>query len=363
MQFKDKLKSLRNKSGLTQKELAQKIYVSRSAVARWENGFGLPGEESLKLLAEYFNISANELVGNTEVETLLVDKNRSIARKNNIIIAVVVISLAVIALLSVMLFGSYGTPYEYTAVVDGVRYKISPDGGYYSACGLAEPEKVGNQNYKKVIVIADAINKIPVRTVEQYAFYDVSCEEIYFGKNLLVIEYGSFQKASIWDGLHFENCNSLIEIEENAFAQCNFNLTSIRLPDSLKKIGCGAFANCTALIQIEFGRGANGTLTIENGAVSCASLEKITFNGPAKAEGFGECYNLREITIYGDIEFGEVYNIFNPLYSLETVKYFGTYKEFIEKYEHTFYGLDFRIVASDYTGPITWDTHIDDWLA
>lgn len=360
MEFKDKLKNLRIKAGITQKELAQKIYVSRSAVARWENGFGLPGEESLKLLAQYFNIDESELVGNTEAETLLIGKNRALARKNIIIVAVAVFSLVIIALLSILFFGSFGRTYDYMAVVDGVRYKISPDGGYYSACGLDNAETVGNQKYKKVIVIADAINKIPVRTVEQYAFYDVSCEEIYFGRNLLIIEYGAFQKASIWDSLHFEDCENLIEIEENAFAQCNFNLTSIRLPDSLQKIGSGAFGNCTALMEIEFGRCSNGTLTIENGAVSCVSLEKIVFNGPVKVEGFYWCYNLREIDIFGNIELGENYRIFIPTDALATVRYYGTYNEFIEKYEYVFYGEDFRIIASDYDGPITWDTHIDD---
>lgn len=361
MQFKDKLKSLRKKAGLTQKELAQQVYVSRSAVARWENGFGLPGEESLKLLAQYFNIGESELVGNTEVESLLVGKNRTIARKNIIIAAVAVISLSIIVLLSILLFGSFGKlPYDYMVSVDGVCYKISPDGGYYSACGLDNPETVGNQKYKKVIAIADAINKIPVRTVEQYAFYDVSCEEIYFGRNLMIIEYGAFQKASIWGSLHFEDCENLIEIEKNAFLQCNFNLTSIRLPDSLQRIGSGAFGNCNALMEIEFGRCSNGTLTIDNGAVSCVSLEKIIFNGPVQVEGFDWCYNLREIDIFGDVDLVDSYKIFNPTYALDIVRYYGTYKEFIEKYEHVFYGEDFRIIASDYDGPITWDTHVDD---
>ncbi|MCH5146811.1 MAG: leucine-rich repeat protein [Clostridiales bacterium] len=362
MQFKDKLKSLRKEAGLTQKELAQQVYVSRSAVARWESGFGLPGEESLKMLAEYFNIGTNELVCNTEMENLIVGKNRTIVRKNIMIAVVAVISLSIIVILSILLFGSFGKmPYEYSAVVDGVRYKISPDGGYYSACGLANTEIVGNQNHKKTLVIADNINKIPVRTIEQYAFYDVSCEEIYFGKNLLIIEYGAFQKASISKSIHFEACENLIEIEANAFAQCNFNQTSIRLPDSLKKIHSGAFVNCNSLTEIEFGRSSNGTLIIDNGAVSCVSLEKIVFNGPVQIDGFDNCYNLREICIFGDIDFVDNFNIFKTPYALETVKYYGKYKDFIEKYELVFYGLDFRIVSSDYDGPVIWDTHIYDW--
>ena len=212
MEFKDKLKDLRVKAGITQKELAQKIYVSRSAVARWENGLGLPGDESLKLLAEYFNVGASELVGNTEAESLLVGKNRALARKNIIIAAVAALSLAVIALLSLLFFGSFGRrTYDYMVSVDGVRYKISPDGGYYSACGLDNPEIVGNQKYKKVIVIADAINKIPVRTVEQYAFYDVSCDEIHFGRNLMIIEYGAFQRHQYGTACTLKTAKTLLK--------------------------------------------------------------------------------------------------------------------------------------------------------
>lgn len=360
MEFKDKLKTLRKKAGITQNELAQQIYVSRSAIARWENGFGLPGEESLNLLAQYFNVGTGELIGNTEAETLLIGKNRIIARKNIIIAAVTAVSLAIIILLSVLFFAPFGSSRSYSVVVDGVRYElVEDDGEYYAVWGLENYKIVGNQKYKRIIAIADEINKIPVRTVAQYAFYDVSCDEFYFGKNIERIEYGAFEKASIFGNLYFEGCNNLIEIEEAAFYQCHFNRTSIRLPDSLKNLHSGAFVGCGGLSEIGFGRGANGTLTIENGAISCSSLEKVEFGGPAQVGGFGSCYNLREIGIFWDVSFTDGYNSFYSLYNLEIVRYYGTYKEFIEKYEHVFYGEDFRIIASDYDGPIIWDNYDD----
>lgn len=64
--FKDKLKELRLKEKLTQAELAEKIYVSRSAVAKWEQGRGLPTVESLEALSKYFNVSEDELIGKKE---------------------------------------------------------------------------------------------------------------------------------------------------------------------------------------------------------------------------------------------------------------------------------------------------------
>ena len=47
MEFCDKLKELRAEKGVSQTKLAADIHISRSAVAKWENGLGLPNDESL----------------------------------------------------------------------------------------------------------------------------------------------------------------------------------------------------------------------------------------------------------------------------------------------------------------------------
>ena len=51
MEFSEKLRQLRNEKGISQTKLAADIHISRSAVAKWENGLGLPNDDSLKLLA------------------------------------------------------------------------------------------------------------------------------------------------------------------------------------------------------------------------------------------------------------------------------------------------------------------------
>lgn len=56
MEFKDKLRNLRIKVGLSQEALADIIHVSRSAIAKYENGGGKPSEETLKLIADYFKV-------------------------------------------------------------------------------------------------------------------------------------------------------------------------------------------------------------------------------------------------------------------------------------------------------------------
>ena len=59
----DIILELRTKNGLSQDELAQKVFVTRQAVSRWENGETQPGTETLKLLSALFDVSINTLLG------------------------------------------------------------------------------------------------------------------------------------------------------------------------------------------------------------------------------------------------------------------------------------------------------------
>ena len=63
METKDVIYELRKKSGLSQEELAGKVFVTRQAVSRWENGETVPGTETLKLLSNLFKVSINTLLG------------------------------------------------------------------------------------------------------------------------------------------------------------------------------------------------------------------------------------------------------------------------------------------------------------
>lgn len=63
METKDVLLELRTKNGLSQDELAEKIFVTRQAVSRWENGETTPNTDTLKLLSKLFNVSINTLLG------------------------------------------------------------------------------------------------------------------------------------------------------------------------------------------------------------------------------------------------------------------------------------------------------------
>lgn len=63
METKDVILSLRKKHGLSQDALAEKTYVTRQAVSRWENGETVPNTETLKLLSRLFDVSINTLLG------------------------------------------------------------------------------------------------------------------------------------------------------------------------------------------------------------------------------------------------------------------------------------------------------------
>ena len=66
METKDVILELRTKKSLSQEELAEKVFVTRQAVSRWENGETIPNIETLKLLSTFFDVSINTLLGSPQ---------------------------------------------------------------------------------------------------------------------------------------------------------------------------------------------------------------------------------------------------------------------------------------------------------
>ena len=77
MEFNEKLQQLRKQSNLTQEQLAEQLYVSRTAVSKWESGKGYPNIESLKCISKVFSVSIDELLSGNELITLAESENRS----------------------------------------------------------------------------------------------------------------------------------------------------------------------------------------------------------------------------------------------------------------------------------------------
>jgi len=75
MEFNEKLQMLRKNKGITQEELAEDLYVSRTAISKWESGRGYPNIDSLKDISKYFSVSIDDL--------LSADRLMLIAEKEN----------------------------------------------------------------------------------------------------------------------------------------------------------------------------------------------------------------------------------------------------------------------------------------
>lgn len=67
MEFNEKLQQLRKQRGLTQEELAEELYVSRTAISKWESGRGYPSIDSLKAIAVFFSVTVDELLSGDEI--------------------------------------------------------------------------------------------------------------------------------------------------------------------------------------------------------------------------------------------------------------------------------------------------------
>lgn len=122
--FKDKLKELREQKGISQYELADKIFVSRSTIAKWENGLGMPGKASMESLCEFFQISKDELLKEDDPGIII---NNVQKRSKKIII---ILLIAIIAIIPLLL---YTLAFTVAYCVEMYEDTITPqDGKYYS---------------------------------------------------------------------------------------------------------------------------------------------------------------------------------------------------------------------------------------
>ena len=76
MEFNEKLQDLRKNKGLTQEELAEALYVSRTAISKWESGRGYPSIDSLKEISKYFSVTIDELLSSNEILSIAEEDNR-----------------------------------------------------------------------------------------------------------------------------------------------------------------------------------------------------------------------------------------------------------------------------------------------
>ena len=77
MEFYEKLQELRKSRGLTQEELAEALYVSRTAISKWESGKGYPSIDSLKELSKFFSVTIDDLLSSEKLLFIAEKENKS----------------------------------------------------------------------------------------------------------------------------------------------------------------------------------------------------------------------------------------------------------------------------------------------
>ena len=86
MEFCEKLQELRKQKGLTQEELSAALYVSRTAVSKWESGRGYPGIDSLKAISKYFGVTIDALLSGEELLSAAEEENKEKAKNYKILV-------------------------------------------------------------------------------------------------------------------------------------------------------------------------------------------------------------------------------------------------------------------------------------
>ena len=140
MQFHERLKQLRKERGFTQEELAERLHVSRSAVAKWENGLGLPSDDSLKDIAEYFNVTREELLADRETQTIIVEKNGELSRQKKWLIVFIVLATA-LSIASAAILGAF---------LNRIRRDELIGGGDVTITGITAYFAVNSDEYKEL---------------------------------------------------------------------------------------------------------------------------------------------------------------------------------------------------------------------
>lgn len=103
LEFHEKLQELRKSRNLTQEELAEELYVSRTAISKWESGRGYPSIDSLKTISGFFSILIDELLSADALVSIAEKENRSnIQRICDVLFGTVDLIGILLALLSIL---------------------------------------------------------------------------------------------------------------------------------------------------------------------------------------------------------------------------------------------------------------------
>jgi len=141
MELADKLKTLRKRQDITQEQLAEKLHVSRTAISKWETGRGTPSIDSLKAIAELFDVSMDALLSTDELVVVAQNENKNnLTQLSGLIFAL--LDLAAIIGFLLPIYGQKGEQIIQSVSLfhlqSGIRYVYIPFLAIITICGIVE---------------------------------------------------------------------------------------------------------------------------------------------------------------------------------------------------------------------------------
>ena len=170
MKFKDKLKQIRKARGLSQQALADAIHISRSAIAKWENGLGYPNPDALESLISYFGTDTHFFDSNQTEEDISSGTETTPTRAGGLFCK----WFTLVAVAAILLFGCFCLLTQWKCItlpIDGVSVKeiyMFPDGRLiYSLENV--PNDVWCSEWDFINAGDGSIYKMPKRSVIEIA--------------------------------------------------------------------------------------------------------------------------------------------------------------------------------------------------
>lgn len=289
MEFKETLKQLRKEKGISQYKLANDVFVSRSTVAKWENGLVLPKEEVLLNLAKYFQVDVS-VFSNTEEERIKVyQRMKKCQFKRNIIISGSVF-LSLLMILFIILFINFNKSSE------SFYYESYDNGGIYTY--FIRDGEICLDSYTGDSEQFSIPSSMDFGTVNGINLSNIHVDNIYIPKNINhIVGVGHFKTIdvdknnTVYDSR--DNSNSIIETKTNKLITASIDSTTIPssveiigafsfyytnyeelvIPENVKVIESEAFAHMQNLKKISFSKGIMAVSS--NLFIGCPSIEYI----------------------------------------------------------------------------------------
>lgn len=157
MELSEKIQKLRKEHNLTQEQFAEKLFVSRTAVSKWETGRGMPSMESLQMIAKLFHITLDELLSTEEIVVIAESENKENIKRFASYMDGIINLAAFLALLLTLYKVEdngffYSVPLYQLGGWKGLVFWIAPI--IMILCGIVELLLIGREQEKRIEIIS-----------------------------------------------------------------------------------------------------------------------------------------------------------------------------------------------------------------